>query len=218
MRRHSCGARAFHNTLRLGVVAGGAERLPQPGILLVVAVPAASPVAVGAVGALPVGVAGQDKAPLGLAGVHPAEGGCGEGHEQPRMGGHRLGDTLTALQPSGQELVGVGPVGGRTRRAPGLPAGAAGLQQHPVRLPLRVIDLPDLAGSPVGLLDPAGQADRVMAVAGLGNQLGPAVIACSGPVHDLAENAGEQLAHVNRLRHAASPGSGVGVTTRRPGA
>ena len=127
--------------LRLGVVAGRAERLAQPRVVLVVAVPAAIPEAVRAAGTLAVRVAGQHQPPLRLPRVDPAEAGGGEGHEQPRMPADRLGDALAALEPGGEELVGVGPVGGRTRRAAGLPAGAARLEQHPVRLPLRVVDL-----------------------------------------------------------------------------
>ena len=50
----------------------------------------------------------------------------------------------------------------------------------------------------------------MVAVAGLGDQLGPAVIAVAGPVHDLPEDAGEQLAHPDRLGHATSPGAGIG--------
>src|SRR5213078_5413002 len=98
---------------------------------------------------------------------------------------------FATLESGGQELVGVGPVGGRTRWAARLPAGAARLQQHPVRLPPAVIDLPDLAGCLIGVLDPAGQADRVVAVAGLGDQLGPPLIAVASPVHDLAQDSGE---------------------------
>jgi hypothetical protein len=120
-----------------------------------VAVPAAIPGAVGAAGAMPVGVAGQHQPPLRLAGVNAAEAGGGEGHEEPRMRGDRLGHALTTLEPSGEELVGISSVGGRTRRAPGLPAGAASLEQHPVRLSLCVVHLPDLAALAVGLLDPA---------------------------------------------------------------
>ena len=137
----------------------------------------------------------QHQAALRLAGVDSAEAWGGEGHEQPRMGGHGLGDALAALEPSGQELVGIRPVGGRTGRAAGLPSGAASLEQHPIRLPPRVVHLPDLAALAVGLLDPAGQADGVVAVAGLGDQLGPPLIAVAGPVHELPEDAGEQLAH-----------------------
>jgi hypothetical protein len=63
--------------LRLGVVAGGAERLAEAGVVLLVAVPAAGPPAVGAASTLPVRVAGQHQAPLGLAGMDPAEAGGG---------------------------------------------------------------------------------------------------------------------------------------------
>jgi hypothetical protein len=56
------------------------------------------------------------------------------------------GDALAALEPGREELVGISPVGGRKRRAARLPPGAARLQQHPIRLPLRVVDGADLAG------------------------------------------------------------------------
>src|SRR5215203_5880113 len=104
------------------------------------AMPAPIPHAMPTAGMLPERVAGQHQATLRLAGVDSAEGWGGEGHEQPRMGGYRLGDALAALQPRREELVGISPVGGRTRRATGLPAGAARLQQHPIRLPLAVVD------------------------------------------------------------------------------
>jgi len=103
----------------------------------------------------------------------------------------RLGNALATSEPGGQELIGIGPIGGRTRRAARLPPGAARLEQHPIRLPPAVIHLADLTGGPVGLLDPADKADRVMAVAGLSDQLGPAVIAAAGPDHDLAQDAEE---------------------------
>jgi hypothetical protein len=45
--------------LRLAVVAGHTQRLPQPRIVIVMAMPAASPHAVGTAGTLAVGVAGQ---------------------------------------------------------------------------------------------------------------------------------------------------------------
>jgi hypothetical protein len=117
---------------------------------------------------------------------------------------HGLGDALAALEASGQELIGIRAVGGRTRRAAGLPAGAARLEQDPIRLPLGVVHLPDLAGLAVGVLDPAGQPDRVMAVAGLGDQLGPAVVALAGPIHDLSQHPRQQLAHPGRVAHAVS--------------
>ena len=86
--------------LRLGVVAGRAQRLAQARVVLVMAMPAAIPAAMRAAGTLPVGVAGQHQPPLGLARVDPAEGRRGEGHEQPRMGGHGVGDALAALSPA----------------------------------------------------------------------------------------------------------------------
>jgi hypothetical protein len=121
------------------------------------------------------------------------------------MGGHRVGDALATLEARGQQLVGVRPVGGRTRWAPRLPPGAARLEQHPVRLLLAVVDDADLAGGPVGVLDPAGEADGVVAVAGLGDQLGPSVVAVAGAVHDLPKDAGQQLAHSDRLGHVGLP-------------
>jgi hypothetical protein len=172
----------------------------------------------GAAGTLAVRVAGQHQPPLGFAGVDLAEAGGGEGHEQPRMLADRLRNALAALEPGGQELVGVGPVGGRTGRAARLSAGAARLEQHPVRLPLAVVDGADLTCQAVGLLDPSGEADGVVAVAGLSDQLRPPVIAMPGPLDDLAEDAGQQLAHPYRLGHATSPGAGISGTIRSPGA
>jgi hypothetical protein len=56
----------------------------------------------------------------------------------------------------------------------------------------------------VSLLDPAGEADRVMAVVGLGDQLGPAVIAGPGPVYHLGQDSRQQLAAV-RTQHGPAP-------------
>jgi hypothetical protein len=91
--------------LRLGVVAGRAERLAQPRVVLLVAMPAASPGAMRAAGTLAVGVTRQHQPTLRFPRMYAAEAGGGEGDEQPRMGGHRLGDALAALQPGGEELV-----------------------------------------------------------------------------------------------------------------
>jgi hypothetical protein len=190
--------------LGLGVIAGRTQGLAQPRVALVVTMPAAGPEAMETAGTLPVGVTGQHQPPLRLARMDPAEGRGGEGDEQPRMLTDRLGDALAALQAGRKELVGIGPVDGRTGRAARLPASAARLEQHPIRLPLGHVDLPDLTRLLVGVLDPAGQADRVVAVAGLSDQLGPPLIAGSGPFHDLAEDAGEQLAHPGRVAHAGS--------------
>ena len=43
-----------------------------------------------------------------------------------------------------------------------------------------VVDLTDLAGGGVGLLDPTGQANRVVAVASLSHQLRPPLVAVAG--------------------------------------
>jgi hypothetical protein len=120
------------------------------------------------------------------------------------MRGDGLGHALAALQAGGQQLVGVGPVGGGTGRAPGLPPGATRLQQHPIRLALGVVDLPDFAGLAVGVLNPAGQPDGVMAVAGLGDQLDPPLIALAGPVHDLGQHPREHVTDAGRVGHAGS--------------
>src|SRR4029450_1482430 len=50
--------------LRLGVVAGGTQGLPQPRIVLAMAVPAAIPQPVRTASALPAWMAGQHQAPL----------------------------------------------------------------------------------------------------------------------------------------------------------
>ena len=52
--------------LRLRVIAVRAERLAQPGVVLLVAMPAAGPLAVRAAGTLPVGVTRQDEPALAL--------------------------------------------------------------------------------------------------------------------------------------------------------
>jgi hypothetical protein len=155
---------------------------------------------------LAVGVAGQHQPPLRPPGMDPAEARGGERHEQPRMRRHRFGDALAAPQPSGKKLVGVGAVDSGAGGAARLAAGATGLQQHPIRLAVGVVGGAQLAGCPVGVLDPAGQADGVVAVAGLGHQLGPAVVAVAGALDDLLEDLGQQLAHAGRLGHVPPSG------------
>jgi hypothetical protein len=60
-----------------------------------------------------------------------------------------------------------------------------------MRLLVAVVDLSDFPAGPVGVVDPAGEADRVVAVAGLDDQLHPTVIAVAGPLHNLAEDSGK---------------------------
>jgi hypothetical protein len=98
--------------LGAGLVAAGTQWLAKAGIVLIVALPAASPLAMRALLALPVGMAGEHQQPLDLAGVDSAEGWRGEGDEQPGMGCHRLGDALAAAEAGGQELEAVGLVDG----------------------------------------------------------------------------------------------------------
>jgi hypothetical protein len=45
----------------------------------------------------------------------------------------------------------------------------------------------------------------VVAVAGLGNQLGPAVIARTSPSNGLSDHRREDLAHPNQLGHVGLP-------------
>jgi hypothetical protein len=106
------GRQGVPEHLRLAVIAPRAERLAQPRVVLVVTMPAACSEAVGAAGSLAVGVAGQHQPASCLPGVDPPKAGGGEGDEQPRMPGHGLGDALATFEAGGQELVGVGPVGG----------------------------------------------------------------------------------------------------------
>ena len=76
------------------VIASRAQRLAKPWVVLVMAMPAAIPQTVRAGDTLAVGPTGQHQASLSLASVDSAEAGRGEGHEQPRMPGHRLRDAL----------------------------------------------------------------------------------------------------------------------------
>jgi hypothetical protein len=94
-----------------------------------------------------------------------AEAGGGEGDEQPRMAADGLGDAFAPGQPGPEELVGVGPVDLGARWAAGGPTGAAGFQQHPVRLPGGVEHRVGFAAARVNMVDGADQPDGVLAVA-----------------------------------------------------
>jgi hypothetical protein len=45
----------------------------------------------------------------------------------------------------------------------------------------------------------------VVAVAGLGDQLGPPLVAVTGPVHDLGQHPRQDLADADRLGHFGLP-------------
>jgi hypothetical protein len=82
------------------------------------------------------------------------------------MAGDGFGDAFAAGQARLEELVGVGPVDLGTGWAAGGPAGAACLEQQPVRLPSGVDDRPCFPGAGVDVVDAADQPDRSLAVAG----------------------------------------------------
>jgi hypothetical protein len=68
------------------------------------------------------------------------------------------------------------------------------------------------------VLDPAGQADGVVAVAGLSDQLDPPLVAVAGSIDDLGQDPGQGLADQDRFGHATTPGGGGSGTIRSPGA
>jgi hypothetical protein len=82
------------------------------------------------------------------------------------MAGHGIGNALAARQPGPDELEGVGAVDAGPRLAARRPAGAARLQQHPVRLASLSKKAAGLPGGRVDLVDPAVQAHRLLAAAG----------------------------------------------------
>jgi hypothetical protein len=153
--------------LRLVVEAVAADRLAQATLPVAVALPTAHLAAMRTALVQVSGPAGQQLAASVVAlGVDRAEARRGERHEQPGMGGDGVGGAFAALETGGDELPGVAAVGLRAGRADTGPAVAAGLEQHPARLSLGRVLLAQLAGGEVGLVDAAGQAHRVGAVAG----------------------------------------------------
>src|SRR5215211_9027162 len=155
------------------VVAVGTERRAQGRVATDVAVGAAARTAVGAARLWPGGPADLDSAAADPAGVDGAEGGGGEGDEQPGMPGDRYSDACAADHARLDELVGVSPIHLGTRRATGGPAGAARLEQQPVRLPGGVEHRPGFPPGGVDVVDAAHQADRSLAVARGANLAAP---------------------------------------------
>src|SRR4029453_4005452 len=86
-----------------------------------------------------------------------------------------------------------------------------------VRLPVSRVDGAGLTSLWVGMVAPAAQPYRVSAVAGGRHLLGPAVIAGTGAVDGLLEDAWQQLPDLDPPPPPPSSGVGSG-TTRRPGA
>ncbi len=80
------------------------------------------------------GAAPQEPAVFLPGEVDGAEGGCGEGGEDARVGGDGVGDAFVAGQPGADELVGVGAVRLGAGWATGGAAGLAGNRQHPAGL------------------------------------------------------------------------------------
>ncbi len=168
------------------VVAVGAERLAEPGILAGVAGEAGGRAAVLAGGDLAAGVAGLGRAlAAGLigagvlsdrAGVDLPEGGGGEGDEDGGMGGDRRGDALAADEPGADHVVGVAAVGFGAAGAGGDAAVAAGLVDHAVRHPQGGDGPEELTGSGVDVADAAAQAYRAGAGGGMPDVIEPSVI------------------------------------------
>ena len=114
------------------------------------------------------------------AGVDQAEGGGGERGEHARVRSQRFGHSLATGQPGPDELVGVGPVGLRTRRAHGRAAVAARDVDRLVRQVLGVQAVEDLAGDGVDVTDGATQPNRPNAASGSQGSGQPAVIVVPG--------------------------------------
>ena len=161
VRRHSSGACAFHTTAACVVVAVGAQRSAQAGVVVFVPLAAGHAPTVRAVAGFAAGAAAGGPA-VGRddAGVDGAEGGGGEGGEHARMRGHRFRDAFAAGEPGADELVGVAAVGLGARRAHRCAAVPARDVDHPVRQGLGIQGADDLAGGGVDVADGAAQPDR----------------------------------------------------------
>jgi hypothetical protein len=166
VRRHSRGDQGVPDHGPGVVVAVQADRRAQRRVAGEMPDATAAGPAVGAAGLGPGGPAHLDPAAPDAAGVDGAEAGGGEGDEQPRMPADGLGDAFAASQAPLEELVGVGPVDLGTGWAAGRPAGAARLEQHPVRLPGRVDHRGGFPAGAVDVVDATDQPDRALAVAG----------------------------------------------------
>ncbi len=193
------------------VVAVEAQRLAQPRIVGVVAgearrglpVRAGAGVAAGAarrgaaVAALPV-AAGVSR---NRATVDRAEGRGGEGGENDRVPGDRVGDALAAGQAATDDLVGVALVDPGAVRAHRFPAVAARLVQRLVGQFVGVHLAGDAAGVSVDGGDGAGEADWAGAAAGGAGVLQPTgELPRGGAVQDLGVPADGEAGAVDAER------------------
>jgi hypothetical protein len=126
---------------------------------------AAQPVAVRAGRGSPARMASQYPAVFLAVGVDRAEGGCGEGNEDTRVGGDGVGDALAAAQPGSDELVGIGAVDLGARRAARGAAGLAGDGQDSARFVDAGVTVQQFPGSPVDVIDAASHQDGLYAPA-----------------------------------------------------
>ena len=121
------------------------------------------------------------------AGVDGPEGGRGEGGEHGRVPGDDGGDAFAADEAGFDELVGVGPVGLRTRWADGGAAVAAGHVEHAVGQVGGVPGVDDPAGGLFDGVQVAGEPDGADAAAGGGGVGEPAAeVGGAGAAQQLA--------------------------------
>jgi len=208
-------------------VAVRAQRSAQAGFGLFVPLAARDTPPVRTEGGLTAGSAPGNRPSAGNdAGVHRPEGGRGERGEHARVRSQRFGHSLATGQPGANELVGVGPVSLRARRADRGAAVAAGDVDLFVRQVVSVQSVEDLAGDWVDLPDGATQPDRANAAAGRQSSGQPAVIvipggaleqldaeasavvAGSGPV--VYQDGGKSLRRGNRARTPVGQQFGIG--------
>ncbi len=186
-----------------------AQRLAEQRVVGPVPVPTSEADAVRAVS--PPGCAGLRLAGGFASRVDGAERRRGQRHEQPRVPVDGVRDALAAAEAGGDQMPAVDPVDLGAGPADGGPPAPAGLQQHLVGFAAGVEDARDGAG---GFLDGQGlpgQPDRVGAVAGVADLVGPPQVAVGvgGPAQDVAEGAGREVG----VRHGDCTGCATAVGT-----
>src|SRR6266498_450844 len=160
----------------LVVEAVRADRLAKARVVGLVAAPAPGRAPVRASCARASRMARPDGPAALAATVDRPERRRGKGDEQPRMLGDAGRDALAAAQARGDQMPSIPPVDLAARPAAGRAPVAAGLEGHAVRFALAAVDAPHLARGEVGLVDPADEPHRLLAVAGLPDLLRPATV------------------------------------------